>query len=213
MIITAISLQKKDNGRLNLFVDGIFFCSISENTLANFNLYKGKEISEEVLDDVIHKDISNRFFDRSMSLLSSRMKTQKQIHQYLKDLTFKKKGKWFKEDINTDSIIEEVVNKLLEYRYIDDSAYAKAFVENRKRSKNRSSKHIYLELLGLGVSKDIAKHATENISDQNLIKDVVYKKYKTDKIDLGNRKQVDFLLRKGFDWDDISKIGRKSNDT
>ena len=208
MVITNIGLQKKDNGRFNLEVDGRFVCSISATTIAIYTLYKDKEISEEQLNEIIKKEIENRFFDRALTLVSASPKTKRQVEMYLKQLAFKKKGLWFEEGLDLENVFERIIEKLVKYKYIDDKEYATLFVESRLKNKPRGKQVLISELISKGVDIHIAKEVVDKlvVDTHELIVKAFKKRFRDTKFDAKNRKHVDFLLRKGFDWDDICKI-------
>ncbi|MCK9368558.1 RecX family transcriptional regulator [Candidatus Dojkabacteria bacterium] len=208
MVITNIGLQKKDNGRFNLEVDGRFICSISATTLAIYTLYKGKEISEEKLNEISKKEIENRFFDRSLNLVSASPKTKRQVLIYLQQLAYKKKGLWFEEGLDLENVFEKILEKLEKYKYIDDKEYAKLFVESRLKNRPRGKQVLISELIGKGVDVNIAKEVVDTlvVDTHVLIIKAFKKRFRDTGFNIKNRKHVDFLLRKGFDWDDICKI-------
>lgn len=211
MKITKIELQKKRN-RFNLEVDNNFVCSISSTTLTNLNLYKDKELREEDINEIINYELENRFYDKAVNLLSSRLKTRKQIEQYLHSLALKKKGKWFNQDYkNFDQLFKKVLLRLEKIQLINDVEFAKAFVNSRIRNKPRGSMQIINELKMKGIDGTLAKEIVSMMLPDNdeMIMRVFQKKYGSEKLDITNKRQVDFLLRKGFDWDDITALERK----
>lgn len=210
MKITALEIQKRDSSRLNMYIDEDFFCGISLNVVAQFGIYQGKELLEDDLKKILNAELKARFFDRAVSYLVRSPKTEFQVRRYLKDLAFKKKGKWFqdisKEDLQ--SIEEDIVSRLLEYEYIDDEKYAKMFVESRIKNKPRGKNILFGELISKGVSKDIVeKVLSEMLCDEYSILISTYRKrFKDQSISFEDRKKIDFLRRKGFSWDLIEKF-------
>jgi regulatory protein len=210
MILTLLESQKKDPSRVNLYMDGNFFCGISVNTIAKYNLYVGKEMSQEILDELFFSELEERFFDRVIGFLERTPKTERQVRIYLKELSFKKKGKWF-ETLDGEilsKIVENVVKKLNEYRYIDDEKFAELFVNSRTKNKPRGKEVLIMELLSKGVSKDIAQKVVNLLveDEYSLMLETYKKKYKEEKITMNDRKKIDFLRRKGFNWDLIEQF-------
>jgi len=145
-----------------------------------------------------------------MGFLDRSPKTERQVRIYLKDLSFKKKGKWF-ESLGGDilsKIIEKVVSKLNEYKYIDDERFAELFVSSRMKNKPRGKDVLRMELLSKGVSKDIALKVINLLveDEASLLVETYRKKYKEEKITKNDRKKIDFLRRKGFNWDLIEQF-------
>lgn len=215
MRVTKIEYQKKDPSRVNLYIDEEFFCGISLDTLASEALYEGLEIDDVVLNRLLQRDLKSRFLTRVTDYLSHGPKTEFQIYRYLKDLKFKKKDKWFNEDIDIewDMFFNEIVKKLKEYKYIDDESYARSFIQSRMRNKPRGKTVLIGELMSKGVSKDIAEMVcNEEILDEfELLKNTFEKKYRGKRFDIRDRKMVGFLQRKGFNWDLIERLN--SDDT
>ncbi len=212
MIVSKIEYQKKDPNRVNLYIDGDFFCGISLDTLASENLYEGLDISEEVLDRLLQRDLKSRFLTRVSEYLSHSPKTEFQVYRYLKNLKFKKKNTWFKEDINIDwdKFFDEIVSKLREYKYIDDESFARSFVQSRMRNKPRGRSVLIGELMAKGVSKEIAETVCgeEIVDELELLKSTFEKKYRGKNFDIKDSKMVSFLQRKGFSWDLIERFNR-----
>lgn len=210
MKVTALETQKRDSSRLNMYIEEDFFCGISLNVVAQFGIYQGKELSEEELKEILNAELKARFFDRAVSYLIRSPKTEFQVRRYLKDLTFKKKGKWF-QDISKEelqSIEENIVSRLLEYEYIDDKKYAQMFVESRIKNKPRGKNILFGELISKGVSRDTAQKVLgEMVEDEYGILVATYRKrFKEEKISFEDRKKIDFLRRKGFNWDLIENF-------
>jgi regulatory protein len=210
MIVTLLESQKKDPSRVNLYIDGEFNCGISVNTIAKYSLYVGKEITQEILDELFFSELETRFFDRAIGFLDRSPKTERQVRIYLKDLSFKKRGSWF-DSLNTETlskIIEKVIAKLHEYQYIDDERFAELFVTSRMKNKPRGKDVLLMELISKGVAKDIGqKVLTLLVEDEaSLLKQTYQKKYKEEKIAMNDRKKIDFLRRKGFSWDLIEQF-------
>ncbi len=210
MKITALESQKKDPSRVSVYVDGLFYCGVSVNNIAKYSFYAGKDVDEKTLENMKFSELVERFFDRAISFLERSPKTEKQVRQYIKELAFKKKGKWFEELNNDDlgKISEIVLGKLNEYQYLDDKRYAELFVSSRMRTKPRGKDILIMELISKGVSKDIALEVVSSLveDEYGLLKQTYYKKYKEEKITIDDRKKIDFLRRKGFNWDLIEKF-------
>lgn len=209
MLVTLLESQKKDPSRINLYIEGNFFCGISVNTIAKYALYVGKEISQDTLDELFLSELELRFLDRAMAFLANSPKTEKQVKLYLKTLAFKKKGRWFDslDDTVLSNISDYVINKLQEYAYLDDEKYAELFVTSRTKNKPRGKDILVMELMVKGVAKDIAEKVVNSLvnDEYSLLKETYKKKYKEEKVSLDDRKKIDFLRRKGFSWDLIEK--------
>lgn len=215
MIVSKLEYQKRDPNRVNLFIDGKFFCGISLDTLAKEALYEGLEIEQKDLNRILEMEITNRFLSRAMEYIARSPKTEYQMYKYLRELRFKKKDVWFKDslDIEWEKLFDTIVEKLKKYKYIDDESFARLFVSSRLKNKPRGKSILIGELLSKGVSKDIAELVCneEIVDEYELLKAVFEKKYKGKKYDYKDSKMINFLLRKGFSWDLIQRL--KSDDS
>lgn len=215
MIITKLEQQKRNSSRLNLYIDEEFVAGISSNTLAKFNLYKGKEITEKVLKELLYEEVKRRFSDRAINYLARAPKTEFKIRQYLRDLQYKKKGKWFDKNANIDfeKIFDEIVEKLKEMSLLDDQEYARLFVSSRIKNRPRGKFVLVSELLSKGVNKEIAIKVTDELieDEYDILKKTYYKRYKEEDFDIADRKKIAYLQRKGFSYDLIKKFAKSES--
>jgi len=210
MKVTKLSSQKKDSSRVNMYIDGRFFCGLSLDSVAKFNVYDGKEIGEEELQEILFDELKTRFYQRALSYVSKRLKTEFQLRRYLKTLSFKKKGVWY-DDVDKDQlqkIFNEVIDQLNDYGYIDDEEFAEQFVLSRIKNRPRGKFVLVSELISKGVDKEIARQKVDELveDEYEVLKRTYNKKFKEEKITIKDRKKIDFLQRKGFSWDLIQKL-------
>ena len=210
MKVTKLSSQKKDSSRVNIYIDDEFFCGLSLDSVAKFNLYVGAELNDEELKEILNNELLNRFTQRAMSYISRSLRTEFQLRRYLKDLSIKKKNDWYSEieKEELEKITDAVISKLGEYGYIDDAMFAEQFVLSRVKNKPRGKMILISELVSKGVSKDMAtEKVNEIVEDEYSVLSRVYtKKFKNEKISLQDRKKIDFLRRKGFNWNLIERF-------
>lgn len=206
MIISEITPQKKGN-RFNLFIDGEFNCGISEDTLSKFYLYKGKDISEDDIKAIVKNELKSLLWNRVLTYTSKGLKTERDVQLYLKKLFNKYKTEFTIENIDElFSVYQiEIIEELKKYKYVDDVRYAQEFIDARVKNRPRSKRLIEYELLRKGIDKEkISQVMNESSIDENkLVRDLLQKKYKSDKITMEDRKKIQFLQGKGFDWDTI----------
>lgn len=210
MKVTKLVSQKRDPDRVNMYVDEEFFCGISLDGIAKFNIYLGKELEENDLEEILFEELKNRFFQRAINYISRAIKTEVQLKRYLKELSFKKKGKWF-TDISKESL-EEIINdtaeRLKEYNYLNDEVFAEEFLQSRMKNKPRGKAVLLSELISKGVNAELAKEKIEEIVEDEyaMLKRVYEKKYGSEKMSIRDSKKIDFLRRKGFSWDLINEF-------
>ncbi len=188
--ITAITPQKKDKSRCNLEVDGKFFCGMKRITVMQYRLKVGTEVTAGQLSEMQLESEKDTAFDKALFHISTSMKTEREIRDFLK-----KKG--YLADVQ-----DYVVEKMRQYRFLDDAAYARAYAESM--AKKKGARLIAMELKRKGISDEIAEEAVEGISDGDKAAKDLLERYLRNK-DVTDRKVIQkayaHLLSKGFDYE------------
>ncbi|MBE7090122.1 MAG: hypothetical protein E7362_04900 [Clostridiales bacterium] len=189
--ITAITSQEKDKNRCNIFVDGDFLFSVHIDTVMDYRLKAGDEISEEKLREIKLEGDKSFALKKAMKYVSGSLKTKKQVITYLR-------GKEF-----TDNAVFYAIDKLQEYGFIDDEEFARRYIESASVSKG--VKLIAYKLMEKGISKEIVEKVMSEINPEtkqsalNLAqKRVKGKEITSDLI----RKTYAYLISKGFSYED-----------
>src|SRR5699024_6881295 len=118
-VVTKVSQQKRSSDRFNLFLDGKYAFSISEDVYVKFHIHKGKELSAEEIDTIKQADNVQRAYLLAIHYLSYRMRTESEMRTQL--------GK--KELL--DDVIEQVIKRLYDEKLLDDGVFARTFVQDR----------------------------------------------------------------------------------
>lgn len=187
--ITDIVPQKNDKKRVSLYIDGEFFSGAQKIVLLTENLHIGDYVDDKKLADVLAESEYDACFQKASAYVLKGGHTVKQVAGYLKDKGFDGK------------IIAKVINKLQDYGYLDDSQFAKTFVE--MKSQKHGKRLLEVELKQKGVSdKDIAA-AIDCVQDEDETAYLVGKKYiKNKPLDLElKQKCFRYVLSKGFSYD------------
>jgi regulatory protein len=210
MKVTKLVSQKRNPDRVNMYIDEEFFCGISLDGIAKFNIYLGKELEESDLEEILFEELKNRFFQRAIDYISRAIKTEVQLKRYLRELSFKKKGKWF-TDVSKESL-EEIINdtaeRLKEYNYLNDEVFAEEFLQSRMKNRPRGKSVLLSELISKGVNAELAKEKVEELVEDEyvMLKRIYEKKYGNENMSIQDSKKIDFLRRKGFSWDLINEF-------
>lgn len=211
-IITAVEPQKKNPKRFNIFFDGKFVFGADEDLVVDQRLVSGKIIKSEDLEKLLFEAELIKLMARMYGLLSIRVRSEKEIRNYLKNLSYKRKRKDMEEisEVVTSLLIERLKKKGL----INDLEFAKVWVDSRRRSKQKGINTLKSELFQKGIDREIIEEVlnkNQQIEGQNsetaLAKIALEKKMKSlQTLEPKKRQQkaLEFLLRKGFDYD-ISK--------
>ncbi|HLD01346.1 MAG TPA: regulatory protein RecX [Patescibacteria group bacterium] len=142
----------------------------------------------------------DKFYIKAIHFLKYRPRSEKEIRDKLQS----KKAPL--------EIIEQVIGKLTEQKFLNDEAFARWWIEQRMQFKPRSKRFITFELKQKGIDQEIIEQAFGNlenpISNSKLAKKIVEKKLPRfkhlPKIEI-YQKLGRVLSAKGFDWDTIKR--------
>lgn len=195
MKITAIKPQEKRKNRASIFLDGSFAFGVSENIVADFGLYAGKELGQKDLETIKDAENLGKAMEKAYRLISFRQRSAKEITERL--------GEKFEK-----ATVEKALTKLKDYGYLNDKAFAESWVEERKVKKGK--KALYFELLKKGINKEIIEEVLMNLDVEEEVKNATeaIKKKKTYlNLPEPERRQkiTAFLARRGYSYDVIKK--------
>ncbi|WMM26889.1 RecX family transcriptional regulator [Tissierella sp. MB52-C2] len=198
MKITNIEPQRNKN-RVNIYVDNVFSIGIEDELRFKYNLRVGMEVTDEFIKDILKVEEQNKVTSHALNLLSYRQRSEKEIYMALKRKNF--------EDI----YISKAIDYCKENNYINDKAFAEAFVKDKVNLNKLGPERIKYELILKGVSKDIIDSVLvlDRDDQYEMALELAIKKlnsYKNDDKNSIYRKLSGFLQRKGYSYDIISKV-------
>lgn len=177
MIIEKIQKNK-------LYLSNEEIIDISPSIKQRYGLKVGDDI-ESLYDDISYE----ASLEKGIFLLSLKDRTKKEIQMKLN------------EKYRNEKMVDKAVLKLIELGYIDDLNYAISYINSRKYGKQR----ITYNLLQKGLNKEKIEEAYSTIQDETekdieeeKLKKVILKNIKKDE-----KKLVQYLVRQGFELDNI----------
>lgn len=186
--ITEISSQKKKGDRLNIFLDGSFAFGVEYATAVKFGLKVGKLLTDDDIGAISKEEGEVSAFNRGLKYSVKRTVSEKQMRDYLA-----------RHDYSSEAINAAII-KLKSYGYVDDAKFAQAYVASY--SKERGAKRLTFELKKAGVSDDTIETALSAVDEGESCDRCVQKYLRTHK-NADRQKLINYLLYRGFDWDDI----------
>lgn len=138
-VVTALKATKR--GRVALYVDGEFTCTVSEALLARYRLFVGRELSADELAEVAAEAATARALGDAYRLLGHRARSRAELAARLAA-----KG-------HSPALIETVLTRLQHEALIDDEAFARAFIADKRRLSQWGRERIARELARAGVSE------------------------------------------------------------
>ena len=108
--------------------------------------------------------------------------------------------------------VEDAMNYVRSYGYLNDLRYAENYISFRINSKSRQK--ILQELAGKGIDRETALSAWESAAEVEtpdelaVLRSTVWKKYQEETVldEKAMRRLQGFLLRRGFSYGDISHV-------
>lgn len=190
MKITEIKQQVKRAGRYSIYLDGKYSFSLGENELLKLGLYSGQELTEEELAEFQDESEYGKWFDRTLNLLSYRMRSEWELRDYLK-----------RKDADPD-VIDKILNKLSDTGYVNDEQFAKRWIENRRLMKATSKRRLAQELRQKRISSEIIDQALaeDETDEREVLRELVEKMRRRYPEDI---KLMQYLARQGYSYDDI----------
>ncbi len=197
-IVTDIQIQKKDNKRRSIYINGVFAFGLTDVDVLYYKLEIDKEIPQEKYDKILYNTLYERSKSIALNYLSRRMRSEKEVYDKLVD-----------KEIN-DEIIEKTIDFLKKYNYINDENFVKHYIKDKLNLKGHGKKKIVYDLKNLGIDINIIENYFEDNFDfyeseeQTALKLALKKVKNLDISDFKQRKKLnDYLLRRGFSYDII----------
>lgn len=220
MIISKIERQKKDKQRYSLFVDDQFLLGVDEAVLIHFALHKGQTISQDLLTQIKEAEYHQKVYSKAIQYISYGLRTIKEMRDYLakipalnqEELNSQRSKEAAEEVVTIDeSLISDIIERLLKQQYLDDLAYGQSYVRTSALINRKGPSTIHRELLRKGLTEqEILTALEEYPMDQQIenIQHLAEKYIRTKKNEPYKRlknKLFEHLLIKGFDSDLIKQ--------
>ena len=182
MIITELKFNKK--GTFDVWVDGEYICDIDDETVYKMSIKKGDEVSDEFLSEIKHLSQVQGAKRAGARLLTASMKSRYDFEIKLVQKGFDK------------GAAKQAADFFEEKGFLNDAAYAKAFVADALTLKKQGASKIRMTLKSKGISADIidALLADFDESEEENLKALVEKEFA--KMPVCDKKHIDKLKRK-----------------
>jgi len=198
MIITDIKKQVNNKSKVSIFVDGVYYNSLFDETLAASGLKIGDSFTEEEFEKLQIESQKKLAFNKSLDYISIRIRATSELRKYLERKEY------------CEEAIEYSVQKLKEYGYLNDETFAKTLVRDRMNARKKGRNYIISDLKKYGIDNEIIQQITEEYDYdkeyENALKlaGKLLLKHKKEE-DLYKRKQKisASMARAGYDWGTI----------
>lgn len=207
MKITNISVQVKNNNRVNVSVDGKYRFSLDLYQVGELGLKVGKEYTDDELSEIENESSFGKLYARALEYSLMRPHSEKEVKDYLWRKTrtsmYKSRDGQIKQrEGATQANADRVFERLIERGYVNDEKFARFWVDNRNQSKGSSRRKLGFELRMKGVDPLIIERM---LSDSGRTEDDELRKILTKKRGKygDEQKLIAYLARQGFSYEDI----------
>lgn len=201
--ITSIEKQKNNENRFSIFINDKFAFGLDASICSKHKLEADMEIDEEFIETILKAEENSKAINYAIYLLSKKDRTKKEITDKLKDKGY------------DDEITNNVLDKLLEYNYINDEIYCKKYINDKSKFSKYGINKIKAKLYAKGVDKEIISKEIIKIDNNleienalslaqkklNSIKDTDQYKIKA--------KLSNHLIAKGYSYDTVKAVFSK----
>jgi len=200
--ITSLSVRGRSGERLTVWLDGKRAFDISRIVADESGLSKGEWLDEDRVSELLRKDEPYRARDRALDLLTRRDLLGSELVSKLVAAGI------------SQGEADMVLEWLQERGYVDDTRYAGAYVAD-KAKVGWGRRRIIAELARKGLDQAVAKAAWQDWSDEHpgdetgALVDIVKRRFgsRLNSDPEGTKRRVSaFLVRRGHDWDSISRV-------
>jgi regulatory protein len=200
--ITALRAQENDSQRVNMFLDDRFALGISLDTLAREGLYVGQYIDAACWQRLESAEQASKALHAALRFLQTRPRSVAEVRERLQRKQF------------AAPLIERTIARLRDMDMLDDSAFARFWVENRNACRPRGPQALRSELYRKGIDRAVID---ATLQDDTLMGDEyeralllargVLAKYASapDRATF-QRRLGGYLQRRGFGYDTIRPI-------
>jgi len=188
--ITALTLQKHNRQRVNIYLDGEFAFGV--HRLVAAWLQVGQEIDEQKIAQLKAEDERESAYQLALRFLSLRPRSEHEIHMHLK-----RKGV-------PDEIVEATLRRLIAAQLVNDEAFALQWVESRVEHRPRSAKALAYELRAKGIHEEIIAKVLAHLDDAQLALKAAHlytRRLKGLPRDAYRQKMIAHLAQKGFPYE------------
>lgn len=192
--MTVDKIESLDQRRSKVSIDGDFAFVLYKGELRRYKIEEGKELKYEFYSEIMNELLPKRARERVLNLLKMGDKTVWEARRKLQ------------EGLYPAPVIEDTLDILQEYTYLDDEAYVRNYIDVKQNRKSLAE--IKQNLMAKGISQDIIKKVlsdTETDSTPAIMKFLSKKHYSEDMPPEDKQKVWAYLMRRGFKMSDIRK--------
>jgi regulatory protein len=153
--ITRLTAGKSREKRVNVHLDGKYAFSLLAEVVLKEGLRVGQELSDEQIEKLTGTDRYQRCLNAAIRFLGYRPRSEAEIKQRLQKHGF------------DGDLTDKALARLKEQGLVDDTAFARFWIDNRESFSPRSRRLTKLELQRKGLGNDIIEQVVGEVDDND----------------------------------------------
>ncbi|VAW31557.1 hypothetical protein MNBD_CHLOROFLEXI01-5295, partial [hydrothermal vent metagenome] len=149
--ITALTRQKRNPDRINVFLDDEFAFGLAAITAVSLRI--GQTLTASQIDSLQASELKEKAKKIAIGFIEYRPRSLHETRQHLKK-------KEYPEDA-----VEHVLERLEAVELLNDTAFARYWVEQRETFKPRSRMALQQELHQKGIARDVIEEAIAEVDE------------------------------------------------
>lgn len=197
--ITKVKKAKKRKNRYHIYIDEEYKFSCSGEFLAEKRLLKDSEISREELEVLLNDLYWDDTRDYLVNIIARKDYTERELRTKL--IERKTPG----------DIIDRAMEYLKDRQFIDEKRFLSDYLAYLRKKGKYSRREIEQKVFKKGFSKDVMENIKSLLADytsSTVIENLMEKQIKRNR---EKEKIFSYLLRKGFDYEEIKKVWKQLN--
>ena len=156
--ITRLDPSPRPQGARAVFVDGELLCIVPEETVSDLQLEVGLAATPRLLEQLQTVSARSQTLEAALRLLGYRARSKVELIRRLR------------RDGHSPGAIDAAIYRCDELGYLDDEAFARAYVRDRLKFRPRGQRMLLAELRTKGVNEQDARSAIEAVfSDEGVL--------------------------------------------
>jgi regulatory protein len=194
--ITSVQSQVHDPERVSIFIDGEFALGVARDVADALSLDKGREIDEAMIAEILAREELHKSTTIALNFLAYRPRSEGEIRSRLQRAGM------------PDATIEMTMAKLRDWHYVDDSDFARRWIENRIAHRPRGARLLSQELKQKGIAPLVMSEALDDadideLGDALSIARTRWRQLADLDLPVRERRLSGFLARRGYGYDVI----------
>ena len=193
--ITDLKVQRRNKERVNVYLDGEFAFALPLAEAAR--LQRGQHLSDEEIARLKAIDAYARARDAALRYLAVRPRSVAEVRRQLQRKGF------------DQSTIQQVIDRLLEWGYLNDEEFARSWVAERERFRPRGRIALRQELRNKGVSDEIIDRVLADVDPEASARAALaprLRQWRHLEWRAFRQKATAYLARRGFSYDIIDDV-------